>query len=409
MRTDNRLHALDAVRAFALLIGIVLHATMTFMPGLAAIGFPADSSQSPTLQTVFYVIHIFRMSLFFFIAGYFAHLAFHRKGAMGFLRDRGRRILIPLVAGWLVFGPVAMALVYVAFGPSVEGAAAPAFGGFPLSHLWFLYYLVVLYVTTLGGRACFMKSFDRPAKLVSFVDARVRAVMQGYAAPILLAAPLAACLYFTPNWIMWSGIATPDTGLTPRLSPMIGFGTAFVFGWLLHRQVELLSVVKQRWAMHLGLAAALTIASLFLVERAPNPFDVEPAIKFAYAACYTVAIWNWIFGIIGCAMKFFSGESAVRRYLADASYWMYLAHLPLVFALQMIVLKWPLHWSIKFPMIVTVAITLLLLSYHYLVRNTYIGQILNGRRYPGSVASPRANHAAQQNVTRVELAGSIER
>jgi glucan biosynthesis protein C len=59
METNERLHALDAVRAFALLAGIVLHATMSFMPGLTALGFPADSSQSTTLQTVFYVIMCF--------------------------------------------------------------------------------------------------------------------------------------------------------------------------------------------------------------------------------------------------------------------------------------------------------------------------------------------------------------
>lgn len=69
MDTEERVHSLDAVRAFALLSCIVLHAAMIFMPGLAAFGFPADSSQSTVLQTVFYVIHIFRMSLFFFIGG----------------------------------------------------------------------------------------------------------------------------------------------------------------------------------------------------------------------------------------------------------------------------------------------------------------------------------------------------
>ena len=32
----ERLHALDAVRGFALLLGIVLHATLSFMPGAIA-------------------------------------------------------------------------------------------------------------------------------------------------------------------------------------------------------------------------------------------------------------------------------------------------------------------------------------------------------------------------------------
>jgi peptidoglycan/LPS O-acetylase OafA/YrhL len=402
MQTPERLHALDAVRAFALISGIVLHAAMSFMPGLAAFGFPADSSQSPVLQDVFYGIHVFRMTLFFFIAGFFSHLMFHRKGTTGFLCDRAKRILVPLLIGWVAFGPLAMGLVYMGLAPPITATAvAPLPTAFPLSHLWFLYYLLLIYVTTLGTRWCIEKYVSGHHKLRSDVDTFVHAVIRSPSAPLFLAAPIAACLYFTPNWIMWSGIPTPDSGLTPQLPAMIGFGTAFVFGWLLHRQNELLNVWKQRWALHLVGAIALTAASMWLVNQAPNPFDVDSSIKLAYVACYTLASWNWVLGLIGTALRFFSNDSPVRRYIADASYWMYLAHLPLVFALQMIVLKWNLHWSIKFPLIVGVAVAILLVSYHYLVRNTYLGEILNGRRY-----SPRSNSLPATTNTDNQRAGN---
>ncbi len=71
---ETRDHALDAVRAFALLLGIVLHATMAFVVPIPA----QDGSQSTTLALAFYVIHTFRMSLFFLIAGYFGHLLLQR-------------------------------------------------------------------------------------------------------------------------------------------------------------------------------------------------------------------------------------------------------------------------------------------------------------------------------------------
>jgi hypothetical protein len=35
LTTPNRLHALDAVRALALLAGVLLHGTMSFLPGFA--------------------------------------------------------------------------------------------------------------------------------------------------------------------------------------------------------------------------------------------------------------------------------------------------------------------------------------------------------------------------------------
>jgi len=392
MHTDERLHALDALRGFALLSGIVLHATMSFMPGLATVGFPADSSLSPSLQALFYVIHVFRMSLFFMLAGFFSHLLFHRKGAVGFLRDRAKRIFVPLVAGWILFGPLAMAMVYFGLGPTFDGAR-PSLNGFPLSHLWFLYYLLLLYGATLVLRGAFVRLLDRRGEQRTRIDGYLRWSIQSHAAPVLLAAPIAACLYLAPKWILFGGIGTPDTGFTPQLPAMIGFGTAFGFGWLLHRQSELLSVWKQRWAMHLTVAAAFTAGSFWICGRVPDPFAVEPAVKLGYAGFYTFAIWNWIFGLVGAAQRFCAAESPVRRYLADSSYWMYLAHLPLVFALQMIVRTWSLHWSIKFPLVVAVSVALLLLSYHYLVRSTYIGEILNGRRYARAHASSRGSMA----------------
>ena len=170
MHTEQRLHALDAVRAFALLSGIALHATMSFMPGLAAVGFPADSSQSPALQIVFYVIHAFRMSLFFTLAGYFAHLMFHRKGTSGFIRDRAKRILVPLVVGWVVFGPLAMALVYVALGPPLKGAP-PALSGFPLAHLWFLERQAIVWFFGLGvNLGLFQRQMNRWRLKLGCVD-----------------------------------------------------------------------------------------------------------------------------------------------------------------------------------------------------------------------------------------------
>ena len=51
-------------------------------------------------------------------------------------------------------------------------------------------------------------------------------------------------------------------------------------------------------------------------------------------------------------------------------------------ALQILVsqLAWP--WWIKFPMILAIAFPIMFASYHYLVRGTFIGAVLNGRRYP---------------------------
>jgi glucan biosynthesis protein C len=100
------------------------------------------------------------------------------------------------------------------------------------------------------------------------------------------------------------------------------------------------------------------------------------------ALSLTMATWYFNLAPIGLALTRFSNPSPRTRYLADASYWSYIVHLPLVCVLQVWVADWNLHWSLKFPLILSIAFAVLLASYHYLVRYTSIGAVLNGRRYP---------------------------
>ena len=94
----------------------------------------------------------------------------------------------------------------------------------------------------------------------------------------------------------------------------------------------------------------------------------EPGMmKNSFAYAFGVAAWGWIFGLTGAALRFLSNYSATRRYIADASYWIYIAHLPVVAAFQVWVGHWPLHWSVKYPFILVASFAVLFLSYHLLV------------------------------------------
>ena len=126
MTSHERLHALDAVRAGALLLGVVFHAGFSFIPGIpAGIWAMVDSSPSTTLAVVLFATHMFRMTLFFLIAGFFARMAFHRRGARGFWADRGKRILVPLVVGWIVLAPT-MGAVWIWGLTRTFGGTLPA-------------------------------------------------------------------------------------------------------------------------------------------------------------------------------------------------------------------------------------------------------------------------------------------
>src|SRR5882672_7557228 len=386
MSSNERLHALDAVRAFALLAGIVLHATMSFFLPIPA----QDVSQSATLGMVFSLIHPWRMTMFFLVAGLFARLVVEKRGTRGFVADRAKRILAPLVVGWVILAPLTIAALLWGLSRSADPAIAglvqnpPVQGGFPLVHLWFLYYLVIFYALLLAVRGVFAK-LDAAGRVSDAVDKILRPLLGSYVAPFVLGAPLFLVLGFDQRILLLGGIPTPDASLIPQVPALVGFGTAFALGWFMHRQLDLLGEWRKRWVGHLAIGLVLFLIHDYVPGIKPGTtaawLDAQWSTT-AYAACYILSIWYLSFGLIGAALKFCANESPVRRYLADASYWMYLAHLPIVFFLAAALAKVPLHWAIKFPLVLGVTVTVLLGSYHYLVRPTWIGEILNGRKYP---------------------------
>jgi len=403
----DRFHALDAVRAYALLLGVVLHSAAAFLKNFP---IPAwTDTPSTTAAVIYYVIHVFRMSAFFLMAGFFARMVLERRGVREFVKDRGKRIAIPL----FLFGPVVLGVLLplgfvlgaLAHGvdylqwlaKQMQSPQAAAQGGGVLdnilAHLWFLYYLLIFYALALGLRAL-VRTLDPRASLARCCDRIVAFLMGGIWGPVLIALPIAAYVWQLRSWTEWLGLPAPQS-LIPNTAAMLGYGTAFGLGWLLHRQPQRLMNLQKHWAIYFVLAIALTICCLSIIGTTPlwkGP-NLEGSARIAYAAAYMIGIWCWVFAAVGAAVRFLSKGHPVTRYLADASYWVYIMHMTTILFFITLLRPYHWYWAIKFVIIVGGSMPILLLSYHYFVRFTWIGAILNGRRHPRPQAPPPASAA----------------
>ncbi len=402
MSQSERLHALDAVRGFALLLGVALHGANAYVANFPWI---VADEPSTTMAVTVYVIHVFRMTVFFLIAGFFAHLAFHRKGQPAFVRDRLMRVGVPLVAGWFVLMPAmglasALAVVvanggtppaWAAPGPAPGGIVGAVASGFPWGHLWFLYMLLGFYVLALAGRAI-VERVDRRRVVERAADRVATWLVRSHVAPFVLGAPVLALYLSVPEPTRWFSIPSPILGLVPDALSSTAFGVTFLFGWVLHRQPDLVRVWERRWALNTLLAAISTGACLAIggphLLVAPTGGYTATAI---HAVVYVVAIWTWTFAVMGAALRFLSAYRAGIRYLADASYWVYLVHAPVVMVIHVVLtlVGWPP--LLKFLVVITVATAVCLATYQIMVRHTLIGLVLNGRR--GGTGVPDVAHA----------------
>ncbi len=392
---SNRLHAMDAVRGAALLLGVVFHSTLSFMePRFWVVG---DSSTSPVANSIYFVIHIFRMTVFFLIAGFFARMLRERRGTGGFIRNRAKRILAPLLIFWpIVMVSTVMAIFWAAKQTGEATPPPPTINGhtFPLTHLWFLYWLLMFYVGALILRGLVSLVDRRGLVRSGLIDPLVRGIVKADLTPIVFGAPLCLTLILKPDWLSWFGVPAAENGVIPNLGALVAYSTAFGFGWLLNRQIDLVRVWEGRWQRNLVIAVALTGVALWLAGTQAS-FAVAPhnGKTIGFAIVYVLAIWFWTMGLIGVALRYLSTYRAPVRYVADASYWIYIVHLPLIMFLQAGFERAPLPWFVKYVAILAIAFPLLLLSYRYLVRYTFIGALLNGRKYRTAPTTQAAQEA----------------
>ena len=94
----------------------------------------------------------------------------------------------------------------------------------------------------------------------------------------------------------------------------------------------------------------------------------------------SIYCWVMIFGFVGFFKFLFSKPSVSVRYISDSSYWLYLGHQPLVQAYQILFSDWDKPIYFKFPFICILTALTLLIIYHFLIRYSFIGSILNGPR-----------------------------
>lgn len=351
-----------------------------------------DISTSSIVSIFAQVSHGFRMPLFFLIAGFFSHMAFHGKGAKSFLTSRWVRIAIPFIIGWFLMRPLLVA-AWIMGSDSMRGevnilsslnTGFATLGNLPNglfvgTHLWFLYYMILVTVSVLALRLLFgfSTSIRRVASQVA--NAIVRWASNSRFAIFTVSIPTAGCLWFMSHW----GVDTPDKTLVPQLPVLFVYGGFFLFGWLLHRQNSLIEYFSRLTWDKCGLCLLAVIATILL-----SGFELQlthphyALLKSAFALSYAIMMWSLVALVIGLFKQFFNHPSKTVRYIADASYWLYLIHLPIVIWLQIAFAELAIHWSIKLIAIPAITILASLLLYDLFVRDTFVGATLNGKRKP---------------------------
>ena len=371
-----------------MLLGVVRHAAVSYVPTVF-FEWPYRDAQADMLSWWMIIfIRVFHLPVFFAIAGFFAAYLVETRGTREFLRHRWSRIGVPFLVAW----PVLAVAMFFIVPFAAQFSATPPNAAYSLAeltsdraldhlfmHLWFLYHLLIL---------CVVASALRPlaARIPAGVRARAldlfgRWVHRGGIAVLMLAAGL--ILYRMESWAI-----DYYAGPFPAPRQLALYGLFFGFGWMLFRRREALEGFKRpTWVLlAAGILCFLAYRHFFDIGCPPRPDRTcagggeaqhLPAVVFL-----ALSMWFMAYGLIGLFLRYLNRPSPRWRYMADASYWIYIVHVPFVMLLPLPLASVPLPGILKLALVSVTAIGLILVTYRYFVRPTFIGKQLNGRRHP---------------------------
>ena len=374
-----------------MVLGIVLHAALPYIPGIPASIWPSDDSSSYPIKIIFEFIHMWRMPLFFMLAGFFANLVIARRSWDSWWANRFLRIGLPIAVFFPLMG--LMLPPIWKYGQTGEIYFSYSNAGQPF-HLWFLWHLMIFTLCTMVFRI--------PHKGFVLLSRQ----MENIGMSVLTSAfqklrDVTATIIFRSKvplgFILVCAVINVWSGGELIINP-VGSGLYFLFGFSLYNNTSLFSFVKKEWKYYL--LAAVLVFSIYIVLDIKGVKDITKAIyqneirgsqvqdvNLLVLVRYGLEIIGTVLfsmGFIGLAEAKFGSYNPWSRFISDGSYWMYLIHLPIVAFTTFFLFGWPLFPEIKFVLAIAFTTGLCLITYRYFVRSSFIGMFLNGKRHSGS-------------------------
>ncbi|MEJ6476621.1 acyltransferase family protein [Pseudoalteromonas piscicida] len=379
MHSKARFHYIDNMRCLALLLGIVFHAALAYGPYFHHLWISVDPAKSAFFNYLAMWTHLFRMPLFFIIAGFCAALLVQNRGGNAYIQNRLKRLLIPFI----IFLPLTLLVLLHAmhWGGNIASAPPPLFSimqqikepQVTSMHLWFLWYLsqfCVLFWLLHKFQWLYQNILSivvTPFFLCCLLPLIITASMSN------LIVPFPAPDKLQPHW--WA----------------YGFyGTLFLVGAGLFHHHDVAARYSKQFNWLFIIACTSFVAYFYFLPPPPSlekviiaakTGDTTPEkINLISVVVQTIAILSWTAVAYLAGFKWLNYFNKQSRYISNASYWIYLIHIPVLMYIQLPLTNFDISVFIKFFITLFLTMTVGIISYHYLVRNTVIGILLNGKK-----------------------------
>lgn len=321
---NHRIFYLDNLRSGALLLGLVFHTLIIYATD---IGYTVKSRETSDFYSWFVLfVHTFRMPLFFLLSGFFSELLLSKKGSSYFFQSRLLRVAVPILVGLFLFSPVDGYFREINKNGSMDYLTYLSqffiMESFTLSHIWFLYYLLIFSLLFLLTRRLLdvlpkvnTSIFFAAFFVLGFISIFIPNLFFNKEDKILQIRPMFFFyyyfFYFVGSYIYRHNMLE-DILPTPRVSFVLGFFLSIGFGGYM-----LLESVDQYWMGFL--------------------FDSKRIVwRVTHLLLEVSSSIGWVLIFLSFTRRFFNFENLGTKELANSLLPVYLVHHPLCIGLGFI-------------------------------------------------------------------------
>ena len=317
----NRLHSLDFLRAFALLMGVLLHVLMLFLE-------PFDGSEPRLGASIIFIwIHTWRMPLFMLLAGFFTALSIQNRDVGNYAINRLIRLGVPILILWAVIPEIDEGTNDIFKLPElISWLLHDIPFTLRLDHLWFLYYLLIFY----GVLLLLKRITPMVFKFITDYELSFFRIFVFWLPILILLSPLNK-----PTGGIFGDI--PTTFGEVKLGSMLFMASFFLIGIQIQKSVRFLEQLQQKrfWLPSLMIVSLIPIGLLGWGGMKDEPFVFSSVFEMWIANGLSgSAALLLVLSIMGFAMNYVLSSGPTLSWLIKLSYPIYLFHLMFVISVS---------------------------------------------------------------------------
>jgi len=370
----DRRYDIDWLRLMAVCLLFFFHAACIFHPWSDY--YIKNDQLSPVITYIFvWAVGHWHMSLFFILAGASTYYALQKRSGVEYIKERVKRLFIPLIFGTLVLVPPLSYLgllnhsdysqSFIAWLPNffhLQTADLSGYflGGLTVGHLWFILHLFVYSLIALPLFLYFNR--DSGHRWIERIAS-------------ILMKPIVLFLLFPTLLVLISKFPWVLGG-----NPLF-YITFFILGFILMSDQRLMDKVDS-YRLILLLLGVVPLAGLIIMSATNSwPSNIPEwadGIMDAYRNAFVP--WFFILALLAYGRRFLNFTNRFLKYFAEGAYPIYILHQTIIVVIAFFVVQWGLGAGAKYAIIVALSFAGTILAYDILVRRTNVTRFLFGMK-----------------------------